>query len=105
MISKNYKKIATINTAQIIPQEGWIQIPTGTSFLPKYAFVSVLASDNAYPNKIWWDTRESLEIIERYTGNTEISLSGVSLTEKFIKFYKSSNFNSEFTVEQITLIG
>lgn len=105
MISKNYKKVAIINTAQIIPQEGWIQIPTGTSFLPKYAFVSILASDNVYPNKLWWDTRENLEIISRDSGRIEIGLSSAFFTKDFIKFYKESRSTTKFKIENITFIG
>lgn len=102
---KEYNKVATINTAQIIPQEGWIQIPTGTSFLPKYAFVSILASDNVYPNKLWWDTRENLEIISRDSGRIEIGLSSAFFTKDFIKFYKESRSTTEFKIENITFIG
>ena len=102
---KEYNKVATINTAQIIPQEGWIQIPIRTSFLPKYAFVSFLASDNVWPNKLWWDTREDLEIISRSSGNLEIGLSGASFTKDFIKFYKDSRFDTKYKIENITLIG
>lgn len=105
MLRDNYNKVATINTAQIIPQEGWIQIPTGTSFLPKYAFVSILASDNVYPNKLWWDTRENLEIISRDSGNLKIGLSGASFTKDFIKFYKESRSTTKFKIENITFIG
>lgn len=102
---KEYNKVATINTAQIIPQEGWIQIPTGTSFLPKYAFVSILASDNVYPNKLWWDTRENLEIISRDSGRIEIGLSSAFFTKDFIKFYKESRSTTKFKIENITFIG
>lgn len=102
---KEYNKVATINTAQIIPQEGWIQIPIRTSFLPKYAFVSFLASDNVWQNKLWWDTREDLEIISRSSGNLEIGLSGASFTKDFIKFYKDSRFDTKYKIENITLIG
>lgn len=105
MLRDNYNKVATINTAQIIPQEGWIQIPTGTSFLPKYAFVSILASDNVYPNKLWWDTRENLEIISRDSGMIEIGLSSAFFTKDFIKFYKESRSTTKFKIENITFIG